>query len=171
MGEELEHRPSTGIQLLVELEERGAITPTSLSLPPDLPYDQYEALAAMFGQLHRTSAWLIGDLLNYGERVYGEKYAQAEAATGLSKGTLMNMASVCSHIPRSRRRQSLPFSTHAEVAYLEPQEQERWLKKAASEGWTKEELRAARKAEENPTPAVVECRCTTCGNVHVPTEA
>jgi hypothetical protein len=161
---ELATQPSQGIQLLAQLEQSGAITATALVLPPDTPYEQCEALAAMFGQLHRTSAWLIGDLLNHIERAYGETYAQAAEATGLSKGTLMNYTSVCSHIPRSRRRASLPFSTHAEVAYLPPVEQEEWLKKASDRQWTKAELRAARL--EDVTPAVVECTCPTCGNVH-----
>lgn len=121
----------------------------------------------MFGQLHRTSAWLIGDLLNHIERVYGETYAQAAEATGLSKGALMNYTSVCRNIPRSRRRPTVPFSTHMDVAYLEPAEQERWLKEAADKGWTKEELRSARKAEENGPPTLVECVCPTCGHTHV----
>lgn len=163
---ELVSEPSKGIQLLAELERAGAITSTALVLPPDTPYDQCEALAAMFGQLHRTSAWLIGDLLNHIERVYGETYAQAAEATGLSRGALMNYTSVCSHIPRSRRRPKVPFSTHMEVAYLEPAEQEHWLKEADRNNWTKEELRSARKAAD-PTPALeVECVCPTCGHKH-----
>ena len=171
MGE-LVPQPSQGIQLLAQLEAAGAITQTALVLPPETPYDQCEALATMFGQLHRTSAWLIGDLLNHIERVYGETYAQAAEATGLSKGALMNYTSVCSHIPRSRRRAKVPFSTHMEVAYLEPAEQERWLKEAERNRWTKEELRIARKAETNPTPAVEhECECPRCGNKHNPKEA
>src|SRR5262245_2751762 len=92
---ELVHQPSKGIQLLAQLEAAGAITNTSLTLPPDTPYEECEALAAMMGQLHRTSAWIIGDLLNHIERVYGETYAQAAEATGLSKGALMNYTSVC----------------------------------------------------------------------------
>ena len=100
----------------------------------------------MFGQLHRTSSWLIGDLLNHIERVYGETYAQAAEITGLSKGALMNYTSVCAHIPRSRRRPKVAFSTHMEVAYLEPAEQDRWLKEAEKHKWTKEELRAQRRA-------------------------
>lgn len=156
--------PSEGLKLLAQLEAAGAITPTALVLPPDTPYNQCEALAAMFGQLHRTSAWLIGDLLNHIERAYGETYAQAAEATGLSKGTLMNYTSVCSHIPRSRRRASVPFSTHAEVAYLPPEEQEDWLKKASQNQWTKAELRAAR-LESLPS-TLVECTCPTCGNTH-----
>lgn len=169
MGE-LIPEPSKGIQLLAELERTGAITNTSLTLPPDTPYDQCEALAAMMGQLHRTSAWILGDLLNHIEKVYGETYAQAAEATGLSKGTLMNYTSVCAHIPRSRRRATVPFSTHAEVAYLEPAEQEKWLKEAASNGWTKADLRLAR-AKENPPAVEVTCSCPTCGNVHNPHSA
>lgn len=159
---------TNGMQLLAALEETGAITQTALVLPPDISYDQCEALAAMFGQLHRTSAWLIGDLLNHIERVYGETYAQAAEATGLSKGALMNYTSVCSHIPRSRRRPRVPFSTHMEVAYLEPDEQERWLKEAEQNRWTKEELRNARKGTDL-TPAVVSCTCPSCGNEHTHT--
>lgn len=157
--------PSAGIQLLAELEAAGAITETALILPPDTPYDQCEALATMMGQLHRTSAWIIGDLLNHIERVYGETYAQAAAATGLSEGALMNYTSACARIPRSRRRPKVPFSTHMEVAYLEPEEQERWLAEADKNKWTKAELRAARKAEENPTlePELTPGVCPTCG--------
>ena len=78
----------------------------------------------------------------------------------------MNYTSVCAKIPRSRRKESVPFSTHMEVAYLEPQEQEHWLREAEAHKWTKEELRAARKPEEL-TPAVqVSCVCPSCGNEH-----
>lgn len=45
--------PSTGIQLLAELEASGAITETALRLPPETSYEQCEALATMLGQLHR----------------------------------------------------------------------------------------------------------------------
>lgn len=168
---ELERR-SNGIQLLAELEATGAVTPTALVLPPDIPFEQYMSMAAMFSELHRRTAWYIGDLLNYGEKMYGEKYAQAEAVTGLNKQTLMNYASVCSQIPRSRRREDLNFSIHAEVAYLEPAEQKKWLEQSAKNGWTREDLRAARKSEDGLPPAVeVECHCPVCGNRHNPKEA
>lgn len=134
--------PSHGLQLLSELEKSGAITETSLNLPPDIPYDRWEALVTMFGQLHRTSAWLLGDALNYGDKVYGETYVQASVWTGLAEQTLINYASVCGRIPRSRRRRDLPFSLHAEVASLEPQEQKEWLKKASAGQWTRSVLRA-----------------------------
>lgn len=182
--------PSQGLQFLVELERTGAITETSLVLPPDVPYDQYEALAFMFGRVHRQTAWVLGDLLNYGEKAYGEKYAQAEAATGLARSTLENYCSTCNRIPRSRRRKGLAFSIHAEVASLSPAEQTDWLSKAAKEGWkrgrirqelaplraavelTAEQKREARLAILNGgqaaeiLPPTHLCSCLTCGRTH-----
>lgn len=163
-------RAAGALELLSSLEQAGAITKTSLSLPPDLPWDQYEALASMFGQLHRTSAWLIGDLLNFGEKVYGETYVQAAALTGLSEQTLINYASVCKHVPRSRRRASLSFSVHAEVAYLDPPDQEEWLKKAVEQGWKRPQLRLARKALQDPGAGQVVDQspahlCPACGQL------
>lgn len=179
--------PSKGLQLLAELERAGAITETSLSLPPGISYDKYEALVTMFGQLHRTSAWLLGDALNYGEKVYGETYTQAAIWTGLSEHTLANYASTCGRLPRSRRRKNLPFSIHAEVAWLTPEEQDDWLERASSSGWTRsimrEELAPMRAAKElelsrskrSPQGADCEiippavshiCQCFTCGRYH-----
>lgn len=134
---------SEAIALLAELERGGALTMTSLTLTREITYDEYEGLFGMFGQLHEASAWLIGDLLNYGERIYGQTYVQAAHATGLAEGTLVNYASVCSRVPRSRRREALPFSVHAEVAFMSPAEQDRWLKTAQKNGWRRSQLREA----------------------------
>jgi hypothetical protein len=156
-----------GLQLLAELEQLGAIdvSKMGLTLPPDLSYEQCEAVVTMFGYLHRLSAFAIGDALNHIERVYGETYAQAEKYTGLNANTLMTYASVCAKVPRSRRNPALPFSTHQEVAPLEPDEQKRWLREAADNQWTKMELRQA--IAGNPPPAAeVECICPNCGNHH-----
>jgi hypothetical protein len=160
-----------GMRLLTQLEEAGAITRTALILPADTTYDECEALAYMLGEMHRRSAWMIGDLLNHVERVYGETYAQAALATGLSEGTLMNYTSTCQRIPRSRRKPGLHFSTHVEVAYMEPAEQDRWLGEALERGYTRKELREAINAERdgNPdilTPAGDSCVCPTCGREH-----
>lgn len=140
-------RTTGGLELLAQLETSGALTSTSLVLPIDLPWDQYEALAFMLGQLHRSTSWAIGDLLLHGEKIYGETYTQVAALTGLNETTLMNYVSVCKHIPRARRHASLPFSVHAEVAYKEPAEQQEWLQKAAEHGWTRAELRLAMRGE------------------------
>lgn len=134
---------SIGLQLLAKLEQTGAITETSLTLPPDTPYDQCEALVGMLGQLHGMGPWLIGDALNHIEKVYGETYAQAAEITGLSPQTLQNYTSTCNRIPRSRRRKPLKisFSIHSEFAWMPPKEQEEWLRRVSREGMTREQVR------------------------------
>lgn len=133
--------------LMKALEDAGAITPTALLITePEIEYDQYEALCYFLGRLNRSCSWWVGDLLNYGEQVFGHYVYQAAEATGLAPQTLANRASVCRHIPPGRRRASLPFGVHAEVAYLEPAERDRWLDRAELGGWTRAILRAEMRA-------------------------
>lgn len=133
--------------LMRALEDAGAITPTALLIhEPEIEYDRYEALCYFLGRLNRSCSWWIGDLLNYGEQVFGHYVYQAAEATGLAPQTLANRASVCRHIPPSRRRASLPFGVHAEVAYLDPAERDRWLDRAELGGWTRATLRDAMRA-------------------------
>lgn len=89
-----------------------------------------------------TSAWRLGDLLNEGERKYGEMYAQVSAHTNLSEHTLANMKYVASRFESSRRRE-LSFTSHAEVAGLDPDVQDALLDKATENGWKTREIRAA----------------------------
>lgn len=138
-------RDKGGLELLVELEQAGALTPTGLDLPEGISFDTYEALMGMLGQVHRSASWLIGDALAYGEQVFGESYAQAAEATQLAPQTLMNLCSVARRVPPSVRRASLPFSSHALVASLKPREQAKWLKQAEQEGWTRAQLAQALK--------------------------
>ena len=138
------------------LEAAGAVvTSTSLTLTdPDLPWDVYEQLGAFIGEMNRACSWWVGDLIVFGEKVYGETYAQIEQAIGLAPQTIANRASVARHIPPERRIPGLAFGTHAEVAYLPPRERDRWLRLADKSGWTRaklrEEMRVARGEELSP---------------------
>lgn len=133
----------TEFALLADLAKEGSVTATSLYLDPSTSYEAWEALGAMLGRLNHASAWLIGDWVDFGERAYGEKYAQAVEDTGLALQTLMNYASVARRVPPERRRATVPFSFHAVVAALDPAEQEKWLEKAEEEGLTRRNLEAA----------------------------
>lgn len=75
----------------------------------------------------------IGDWLNYGERVYGEVYAQAMDETHYKYQTLANDKWVSKSIPPSRRRETLTWSHHAEVADLMPEDQDILLTRAVEE--------------------------------------
>lgn len=141
---------------LATLAQHGALTPTGLDLGklPELSYDNYETLAGAFGAINRSCAWWIGDLLNAAEAVHGETFAQIAYRTGLSEQTLLNRKYVCAHVPYDRRRPSLPFSVHAEVAPLSAKQQKYWLDRAEKGGWTRDILREhmrAKRKEEKPT--------------------
>ena len=145
--------------LLADLAHEGALTSTALTLDPDTPYGQWEALGVMLGALSHASCWLLGDWIEHGERVYGEKYAQAVEETGLAPQTLMNYASVCRRVPPERRRAALPYSYHAVVAPLEPEVQVVMLAEAETQGWTRRELAAAVKGDPEDE---VHLTCPTC---------
>ena len=140
-------------------------TPTSLTLPPDISYENYELVGAFIGRVHDASQWWLGSWLLQGEMLFGEKIYQAAELTHRSPQTLRNVASVVNRVPNSRRHKELSFSAHAEVAALEPADQNRWLEACESERLTTMELRARIRAERNGTPDIteVETACKCCG--------
>lgn len=108
-------------------------TPVSLKLPEGLAFDHWHRIGRQLQLADLAVQWWIGDWLNYGESRYGEKYTQAVEETGRAKKTLMNYAYVAKAIETSRRRDVVDFSTHAEVASLKPDDQEKVLARAAKE--------------------------------------
>jgi len=108
--------------------------------------------------VERTVHWLIGDLLLEMEARFGEDYAQAVYVTGFSEQTLRNDVWVCKSIPASRRRESVPFGVHAEVAALPPEEQTRLLDTAERNDYSCREMRAARMMTQDPEEEAVNAR-------------
>lgn len=150
-------------ELLRQLQDSGALTPTHLDLSsrPDLSLETCMSLAALFGQVNTSSRWYIADLHEYVDLRHGEYVAQVMEATKLAPQTIENIISVGRRVPPSRRRDGVSFSSHAEVASLPPNEQRHWLKVAKDENLSKAELRA-RLRPELP-PAVAPLTCPYCG--------
>ena len=96
--------------------------------------------------VERNAQFWLGDLLNYGQSVFGQKYSHAVKALGLPKQTLENFAYVARNVHFSRRRE-VSFSIHAEIAPLTPTQQDRWLKRAADKRMSVAELRIALRLE------------------------
>ena len=62
------------------LERAGVVvTETSLRIPRDTKWESYEEVGAFLGGLGRAYPWWVGDFLNDGEEIFGEKFAQIEA--------------------------------------------------------------------------------------------
>ncbi len=138
-------------------------TRTALHLDPTLAYDEWAGLGRRVAIVADSSTWWIGDWLVFGQHTYGNRYRKAAAETGLDYQTLRNYAWVASSFPPSRRRDSLSFGHHAEVASLDEDYQDAWLRRCIVEGWSRNELRrrlrAARQgASEEPQPATIEIR-------------
>lgn len=143
-------------------------TETSLTLPLDFSYDEFEELLALLGTVENACIWWSSDALIQGEHLYGEEVAQAAERLNRSPQTVLNRTSVARRVPPSRRNPSLSFTAHAEVAALEPADQIRWLDTAASERLAVHELRERIRAERDGTPDITTperiCRC--CGRAY-----
>jgi hypothetical protein len=131
-------------------------TPTSLTLPPHLSFDHWQRIGRQLQLADMAIQWWIGDWLIYGEHKWREKYAQAIEVTGKAEQTLMNYRFVAKAITPSRRRENVDFSTHAEVASLDEDDQERILSKAAHEKCSRrvvrQEAEKARRAKQPKAP-------------------
>lgn len=160
---------SSELGLAVRALRRCELSVTGLTLPADLPFGEYEQIGAALGAINRASRWALGDWIIYGEQTYGEKYAQAIEATGLSHGYLRNIVSTCRRVPPSRRREGVHFSAHTEVAALEPKDQKKWLRVAESEQLTSDDLRHRIREEQHllgePTPPAPSDRQTGSASV------
>jgi hypothetical protein len=119
------------------------------------------------GSIGRGVAWWIGDWVNFGNAKFGEKYTRAARITGYDVKSLMNMAYVASRFELARRRESLTWSHHAELAALQPEEQDDWLafaeEKRLSVRRLRDELRIWRSRHEraeDPAAATAAVRVT-----------
>lgn len=112
-----------------------------LQLPRQLPFDEWVGIGRQLSALDSLSAWGLGDWLAYGEEAYNGRYRNAIEQTSLDYQTLRNYAWVSRRFSISRRRETLSFGHHAEVASLSEPEQEFWLRKAESLSWSRNRLR------------------------------
>lgn len=126
---------------------------TGLDIKRQLSFEEWERLGKVLDSYQKSIMWWIGDWLQYGEKTYGETYAQAIDATGYDYQTTADAKWVAGKIELSRRRESLGWAYHREVAALEPEEQTRWLDEAESHEWTRNELRQSIKLSRLVRPA------------------
>jgi hypothetical protein len=128
----------------------GVASEMSLTLPYGLPFSEWCAVGAKIGRRYRSLKWWIGDWLNYGERAYGEMYAQGMDSTGLDYAVLVQYAYVSRKFPPESRHESLSWSHHQAAAPLERYDAEVILDAAVANGWKREAVRAAVKLVQHP---------------------
>jgi len=158
---------------LSEAQAGAHVQPNGLSLPEGISFESWRELGCRVTLVVNCSAWWLGDWLVYGEHAYGDRYKQAIADTSLGYKTLRNYAWVSRRFPLSRRRDTLSFGHHAEVAALPDDEQDRWLARAQQLNWSCSRLRRgleAAKLASRQTSGAEQQRGTSTLKIHVPTE-
>jgi hypothetical protein len=124
------------------LTEAGVgVTGTSLTLPAGLPLETWSDIGLRLVAVTESTAWWIGDWLVYGQDHHRGRYREAMSRTSLRYQTLRNYAWVARRCDVSRRRDTLSFQHHMEVAPLPPEDQGHWLFLAERHGWSRNELR------------------------------
>lgn len=152
---------------LPAVQENGGWDLSSIGLKlrdPDLPFEDFEHLCWMLGRFHEAVRFAMGDALNTGPELYGEKVYQAFDLMQLSEEGMQEYARVARQVPYSRRRKGLSWSHHRAVAALEPAKQKEWLRKAAEENLSHHALRDALRTGGTVNPSVARApRCECCG--------
>lgn len=174
-----------GVIPVVRRRQRSSLSRVGWLPKGQMAYGEWEEQGRWLGSIGRCSQWWIGDWVRFGTTAYGEKYMRASELTGYDQHSLRNIAYVASRFPElSRRRDNLSFSHHAELAPLEPREQERWLMRAERERLSVSALRrelrrrreqAAEQDEQEPEQPEPDPRmhpgdeevlcCPNCGHV------
>lgn len=141
-------------------------TDTGLDFRADTPVGIWGPLTARLIRAHQKIEFALADAINFGRR-YGEDYGQWVHETGRSKQGLVDIAWVGRAIEPSRRRDTVSFGHHREVASLPAPMQDTLLDmvEADPQKWPQKRLRAAameaqqaiKKAERSllPAPPVV----------------
>jgi N6-adenosine-specific RNA methylase IME4 len=103
---------------------RGRVTETSWELPSDFSEEEWELAGRTLGKIERSVSWWIGDWWAFGEFKFrcGKKIIEADDWDGPSYGAVRNASVVCRSVPMSRRRDTLSFAHHTEIAALSPAE-------------------------------------------------
>ena len=128
----------------------GEITPTSLTIPEHLSFEDWMAVGAGLKNVEQSIMFWIGDWLVYGEGHYGEQWTQVTDVSQYSPKTISNAMWVAKKVPVARRREDLSYGHHVEVASLEPHEQSEWLKRAKDEELPRDKMRALIREAKGP---------------------
>lgn len=118
----------------------------SLSLPENMPFDQWVAVGEAIKTVGESCLWWLGDWLLSGVKKFGDKAELAATEgqrLGFSKSVCSGAITVSEHVLKSTRVDSLSWSHHREVASMEEGDQIEWLFFAVEGGLTVSELRMA----------------------------
>lgn len=108
-------------------KEKVSFTKSELIISNDVSFDEWADILGSLKMVKGAVHFWIGDALNFGERKFGEQYSQALDGLDYEYQTLQNDKWISNKVKGSRRRETLTFSHHQEVADLAPEDQDKML--------------------------------------------
>ena len=114
---------------------------TGLDLPDHLTYEQWQGIGGALQSVNRSVMWWIGDWLRYGERRYGEMYAQAVEQTGRTYDSLSDAKWIAEAFQFSDRSENLSWTHHRIAAALPPNQRREILDLAERDGLSVRDMR------------------------------
>ena len=111
------------------LPQAGALSKTAWDLPQNMTEADWKQAGSALSRVEGALMWWIGDWWTFGEHKYGKRKALVESDEweGPSYQTCFNASNVCKKFESNRRRLSVPFGHHAEVASLPAEEADKIL--------------------------------------------
>jgi len=137
------------MQVTVTFSHRFVFTSTALVFVGKPSFDDWKELGPFLSRIQRTSLLWLGDWLNFGERRWGERYAQALGETDFNYQTLrdakwvaLKTAQIRGAVPSrlSSREDEHSFAKYKAIAPLDPASQKAWLHYADSENLSSRQL-------------------------------
>jgi hypothetical protein len=143
-------------------------TSQGLVVTGDPSFEDWAQAMHTVAVIERGLAFLVGDLIRFGEDKFGELAAQVIDARSWKPETVRAYTWLAEKVPMENRMldRGLTVKHHLAVAKLPEPEQRKWLQRALNNGeeqWTTARLQAAIKngADEEATRFYVLVECTT----------
>lgn len=111
------------------LPKSGQLSKTGWNLPANLTEQEWKQAGSAIAKVEGAMMWWLGDWWAFGNHAYGDRKALVDSDDwdGPAFQTCKNAAWVCDSIEKSRRRDVISFSHHAECASLPPEEADKIL--------------------------------------------
>ena len=130
--------------LVIDGNKKFTLSETGIEFHADLTKHEWIELGEKLARVGKSIGFIIGDWINYGEKQWGQMYAEAIEKTGFDYGTLRVYAHVARRVELLLRNNNLDFIHHSVIAKLKsPDDQKKWLDAAEKHKLSARRLRVS----------------------------
>ena len=121
-------------------------------------FEEFDKEVRGYAEIDRINPIRIGDILNQGEELFGEKYAQVFTYFPERKAqTITNWKSICRSVPKDVRPKGVRISQMDAVRTLNYDMQHEFLEWACANDYGREEILSRMQTEGLLIPRAVDC--------------